>query len=75
MEGRWNEKCSCFTVEVSRISPQRWSPTRLQTLSKRPMKPRIPGLVDSKLDGKLDVSLWDELKVDIEARCIDASKM
>ena len=39
------------------------------------MKPRIPGLVDSKLDGKLDVSLWDELKVDIEARCIDASKM
>ncbi|CAE7237275.1 unnamed protein product [Symbiodinium sp. CCMP2456] len=47
MEGRWNEKCSCFTVEVSR-------------------------LVDSKLDGKLDVSLWDELKVDIEVhRCFE----
>ncbi|CAE7943668.1 unnamed protein product [Symbiodinium sp. KB8] len=50
MEGRWNEKCSCFTVEVSR-------------------------LVDSKLDGKLDVSLWDELKVDIEAAVMTLREM
>ena len=27
----------------------------------------IPGLVDSKLDEKLDVSLWDKLKVTVEA--------
>mmetsp|Transcript_44349 Transcript_44349/g.91660 ORF Transcript_44349/g.91660 Transcript_44349/m.91660 type:complete len:243 (-) Transcript_44349:15-743(-) len=50
MEGRWNEKCSCLTVEVSR-------------------------LVDSKLDEKLDVSLWDELKVDVEAAVMTLREM